>query len=309
MEIKTKIKIVIPDGSMESRTLDLFKRTGMEVIIEKERIKRGKVIGIDWIESVTLLKPQIIPLRLKEDYFDVALVGWDWIAERGYEKEFSVLFRLPIGRKTDNLIKIVLAVSRESKIQKAEDLPQGCTIATEYVGLAERFLSKIKRTDIRIIQSYGNTEQEVQYGAEAIIDVKETGESLEQNNLKVVCEIMESPFVIVASRRAYGNKNKRAYIDYFASLIKAAHHASQHVMLMANVPKRVLKEAAQILGGLKAPTCSLLIEVTEEGDKPKEKWFALQSVVPRIEEHEKMFALRQIGVTDIVIQDISLIMS
>jgi len=84
-------------------------------------------------------------------------------------------------------------------------------------------------------------------------------------------------------------------------LLKGAFQASQYVLLIANVPKKAIKEASKIIGGLKGPSRSPLM---------KKDWYSLESFVLREEEQRIIFELLQIGVTDIAVnRDIPLIMS
>lgn len=295
-----QIDMVIPDGSMQEVILGLFAKAGLPVTIEKKRTKEGVVVGVDWIKRVALQRPQEIPYYLKNGHFDLAVVGEDWIANWGYE--FPVLLKLPIGRSGNKPVKIVLAVSENSDFRRPEDLPQGCEVATEYVQLTQRFFVNLGRGDIKVIPSFGNTEQKIRFGATAIVDVAESGDSLRENQLEIIYEIMESNTVIVANLESFADESKQPYINCFVRLIKGAFQASQYVMLVANVPENVLDDASRIIGGLKGPSCSQLFGV--------KGWFALQSVVPQEDEQKIIFELLQIGVADILVnRDIPLIMS
>ncbi len=292
------LDIVVPDGSMQEVIIKLLARAGLPVVIEKRRTGEGRV-KTDWIKRIVFQRPQEIPHYLNSGHFDVAIVGEDWIANWGYE--FPVLLKLPIGRSGNNPVKIVLAVNQSSGFEQILDLPLNCEVATEYVQLAEKYFSGKERRDIRIIPSFGNTEHKIEFGVTAVIDVSESGESLIENELKIISIIMESNTVIVANQESFADKAKHPYIDCFVRLIKGAYQASKYVMLTANVPEQVIDDASRIIGGLKGPSCSPL---TIKG------WFALQSVVPYDDEHKIKFELLQIGVTDIVVnRDIPLIMS
>lgn len=292
------ISIVVPDGSMQEVVIGLFAKAGLPVTIEKERTKQGRV-GVDWIKRIAFQRPQEIPHYLNGGHFDVAVVGEDWIANWGYE--FPVLLKLPIGRSGDKPVKIVLAVNQASNFRRVEELPQGCEVATEYVQLVKRFFADRGRNDVKIVPSFGNTEHKIGFGATAIVDVTESGDSLKENQLKSICEIMESNTVVVANSESLADESKRPYIDCFVRLINGAFQASKHVMLVANVPENVLDDASRVIGGLKGPSCSPL---SIKG------WFALQSVVAREDEQKVIFSLLQIGVTDILVyRDIQLIMS
>ena len=294
------IEIVVPDGSMQETVINLLAKAGLSVLIEKSRTKEGRVIEAAWIKRVAFQRPQEIPHYITRGHFDLGIVGEDWIANWNYK--LPVLLYLPIGRSGDKAVKIVLAVDENSFYQQIDDLPQNCEVATEYVQLAQRWLVANDRPDILVIPSFGNTEHKVRFGATAIIDVSESGESLRENQLRVICEIMQSNTVIVANPKSLADASKQPHIDLFVRLIRGAYQASQYVIFTANVPKQALEKASKIIGGLKGPTCSPLLG--------KEGWYALQSVVLKKDEKDIMFRLLRIGVTDIVvIRDIPTIMT
>lgn len=293
-----KLNLVIPDGSMQETVTKLLARAGLEVIMEEKRTKEAK-ISVPWINRVAFQRPQEIPHYLVNGTFDVGIVGEDWIVNWGYD--FPILLKLPIGRSGKKAVRVVLAVKEDSGFRKVEDLPKYCEVATEYVQLTERFFAKSGREDIQVVSSYGNTEQKIQFGASAIVDITESGKSLRENGLVVIAELMESNTVLAVNRTSYCDTEKRPLLDCLAALLKGAYQASQYVMLTANVPEKAIGEASKIIGGLKGASKSPLMV---------EGWFALQSIVPREKEHDIVFKLLQIGVTDIiVIHDIPLIMS
>ena len=192
----SQIEIVVPDGSMQEPITSLFAKAGLPVTFEKKRTKEGRV-RVDWIKRVAFQRPQEIPHYLEGGHFDVAVVGEDWITNWGYQ--FPVLLKLPLGRNGSRPIKIVLAVAQDSGYQRIEDLPAGCEVATEYVQLVQKFFVDRDRSDIRVVPSFGNTEHKVRFGATAIVDVTESGDSLRENQLTIISEIMTSHTVVVAS--------------------------------------------------------------------------------------------------------------
>lgn len=291
------ISIVVPDGSMQEVITDLLAKAGLPVTFKKKRVKEGQV-SVEWIKRIVFQRPQEIPHYLKQGHFDVAIVGEDWIANWNYD--FSTLLKLPIGRGGNKSVKIVLAVKQDRNIRTIEELPQGSEVATEYVQLIERFFAEMDRRDILVVPSYGNTEHKIEFGATAIVDVTESGDSLEEHQLEIISEIMESHTVVVANPRSFADETKRPYIKCFVQLIKGAYQASLYVLFIANVPEKVLEEASKIMNGLKGASRSTI----------GNEWFALQSFILRTNEQDIIFKLLQIGVTDIaVIREIPLIMS
>lgn len=296
----TKIDIVIPDGSMQEVIASLiYKAFGLPIVVEKERTKEGK-IEVGWIKRIVFQRPQEIPHYLNSGHFDVAIVGEDWIANWGHE--FSVLLKLPIGRSGNKPVKIILAVNQGSSFRRVEELPQSCEVATEYVQLVQRFFSGLGRNDIKVVPSFGNTEHKIRFGATAIVDVAESGDSLKENQLESICEIMESNTVVVANHDSLADESKRPHIDHFVRRIDGAFRASKHELLVVNAPENILDDTSHIMGGLKGPSCSPIVG--------RKGWFALQSVIPKENEDEVIYGLLRIGVTDIFVnRDIPLIMS
>lgn len=293
----TEISVVVPDGSMQETINRLMTGAGFFVKIEKMRTGRGVVPNVDWICDVSIQRPQEIPTFLERGIFDIGFAGQDWMAER--ESNLLVLLEMPIGRGGNSPVKIVLAVKERSGFHCPEDL-QGRIVATEYVELTKRFFLK-KGVGVEVFRSYGKTENKINLRvADAIVDVTESGDSLRENGLIVIGELMTSSTVIAVSPNAFADGNKRPFLECFARLIEGAFVAERYVLITANVPEKKLKEAGAIMGGLKSPSCLKTLN---------DDWFALQAVVLRENEADIIFRLLEIKVDDIfVTRDIPLVM-
>lgn len=295
------LRIVLPDGSMQKPVANLFERAGLPIRVLDARTGEGRV-GVHWIKEIVFLRPQEIPHLLEAGHFDLGITGEDWIAN--WRLVFPTLCSFPMGRSGLKPIRIVLAVREMSDCKKPEDLPKKCRVATEYVELTEEFFLKIERPDIIVMPSFGKTERKIRYGAGAIVDVCESGDSLAANHLRIIHTLMESHTVLAANPDSFENRSKKPFINALARLLQGAFRASRYVLIIANVPENVLDEASRCLGGLKGPTCSPLLMVT------KEKWFALQAFVPKEDEQEIILKLLALGVTNIAVnREIPLIMA
>src|SRR5579863_10204952 len=82
------------------------------------------------VGEVRILRPQEIPLYVAEGLFDFGVTGRDWIEETG--ADVVSLGELHYSKATSRPIRIVLAVARDSPVGRAEDLPAGARVATEY---------------------------------------------------------------------------------------------------------------------------------------------------------------------------------
>src|SRR4029077_5398156 len=131
-----------------------------------------------------------------------------------------------------------LAVPNESPIQTVKDL-QGKRIATEVVGLTQRWLAKHGATP-HVAFSWGATEVKPPRLADAIVDVTETGSSLKANNLRIVAELLQSTTRFIANTAAYADPWKKRKMDDLVLMLEGALAAEGKVGLMMNVQKKDL---------------------------------------------------------------------
>ncbi|MFA6963391.1 MAG: ATP phosphoribosyltransferase [Patescibacteria group bacterium] len=283
--------LAVPDGSMEAVVINWLKKAGIAILFSNGRVKTGTT-NVPFIQSLTLLRPQEIPIYLEKGCFQVAIANEDWIAN--WQSDVVILARFPIARATNQAVRIVLAVSKASGYEAIGDLPKGSTIATEYVELTGQYLAQKGRADIEVIRSWGGTEQKIKFGAAAIVELTETGSSLISNGLKIIDEIMISNTVIAVNREAYNNIDLRPQIDWFVEVMKGANLADSYVFVQANVSEGAVKKASEILGGMYAPTISSL---TTSG------WYSISAYVLKNCQHEIVFQLLQMEVKDICVHD------
>ena len=107
------------------------------------------------------------------------------------ELVFSKVSRRPV--------RWVLCVPEDSPIRTVQDL-EGKRIATEAVGLTERYLAR-HGVKAKVEFSWGATEVKPPKLADAIVEVTETGSSLRANNLRIVDEVLQSTTRFIANRR------------------------------------------------------------------------------------------------------------
>lgn len=297
VEIIRMLRLAVPDGSMMKVVMEWLRRAGITVLMISDRIKSGTT-NVPFIGSVTLMRPQEIPVYLAKWLFDIAIANEDWI--RNWMADVVILLTIPAGRATNQAVRIVLAVAKESGYKSVKDLPQNAVVATEYVELTERYLLENNRPDITVIRSYGGTEQKIGFGADAIVDVTETGDSLIANGLVIIDEIMTSNTVVAVNKTAYADPELRPLIDWFVAVIEGAVKSTGYILMQANVPEDKLDQAAAIIGGMLSPTKNPLAIPG---------WCELSSYVEKSRQHEVIFQLLQLGVKDICVSDnVSMVM-
>ena len=78
------LRLVLPKGSLERATLELFEAADLAVQRSSE-VEYRAMVGDPRIDEVRILRPQEIPRYVAEGIFDLGITGRDWIEETGSE--------------------------------------------------------------------------------------------------------------------------------------------------------------------------------------------------------------------------------
>src|ERR1700759_5333114 len=130
------LKLGIPAGSLQEATGELFRRAGYKITFNSRSY--FPTIDDDEIECL-LIRAQEMARYVQDGALDAGLTGHDWIVENGSDViEVAELVFSKVSRRP---VRWVLCVPENSPIQTVADL-QGKRIATEAVGLTERYLAR-----------------------------------------------------------------------------------------------------------------------------------------------------------------------
>jgi ATP phosphoribosyltransferase len=281
------LSLVLPKGSLEKATLELFDAADLTVRRGSERDYHATVED-PRIDRVRFLRPQEIPSYVAEGLFDFGITGRDWITETG--ADVATLGELGYSKATSSPVRVVLAVPAASGWQSLADLPDGIRISTEFPSLTRRFLDEhgIKAV---VTPSYGATEAKVPDIVDAIVDLTETGSSLRRNGLKILHTLLTSYTELIANHAAYEDPAKRAAMEDVALLLRGAIRARGNVLLKLNVAAADLAAVAAMLPAMTSPTVTSLAR----GDMN-----AVEAVVPKRGVNTLIPALRAAGARDIL---------
>src|ERR1700681_2104032 len=108
------LRIVLPKGSLERATLQLFEDADLGVVRSSDVDYRANIDDLRVID-VTILRPQEIPRYVADGLFDLGVTGRDWIEETGVE--IVSLTQLHYSKATARPIRMVLAVAGDSDLQ------------------------------------------------------------------------------------------------------------------------------------------------------------------------------------------------
>jgi ATP phosphoribosyltransferase len=281
------LSLVLPKGSLEKATMELFDAADLTVRRASDRDYRAS-IDDPRIDRVRVLRPQEIPTYLEQGLFDLGITGRDWIAET--DSDVVSLGELKYSKATANPVRVILAVPQDAPWQSVADLPENVRISTEFPALTRRFLDS-HGVKAKVVPSYGATEAKVPDIVDAIVDLTETGSSLRKNGLRILATLLTSYTELVANRAAHEDDDKRAAMEDIALLLQGAIRARGNVLLKLNVADGQLAAVLDIVPAMSAPTVTPLAGG---------QMHAVESVVAKRGVNTLIPALKAAGARDIL---------
>jgi ATP phosphoribosyltransferase len=281
------LKVVLPKGSLEKATLDLFEAADLTVH-RSSTVEYNASIDDPRIDVVRILRPQEIASYVADGLFDLGITGRDWVEETA--ADVVTLGEMRYSKASSRPIRLVVAVPHDSPVERVDDLPQGVKVSTEYPELTRRYFQK-RGIDADIRLSYGATEAKVPDIVDCIVEITETGRALRAAGLKIVEEILQSYTELVANPVAYADAGKRRAMEQIKVLLDGVLEARGKVLVKLNVGRADLDEVIRLVPSMKAPTVS---ELFGEGG------YAVETVVLKSEINTLIPALKAAGASDII---------
>jgi ATP phosphoribosyltransferase len=244
-----------------------------------------------------VLRPQEIPTFVSNGLYDIGITGKDWVVETS--ADVKVMLNLEYG-----YVRLVYAIPKDMPYLSLSDMIEDYAnkgkvlrISTEYLNISSNYIKNNKRYKeiygskepmlitpwfknsdgndrVQIILSFGATEAKPPDDTDAIIDITETGTTLEQNNLKPIETIMDSTALLIANKQSLNDPSKREKIYDVLTLLKGVVDSRKKLHIFMNVSAENLSELLAHLPALKKPTISNL---SEEG------WYAVNTVISKDE--------------------------
>jgi ATP phosphoribosyltransferase len=284
------LRLVLPKGSLERATFELFEQADLAVSRASGIDYRGS-IDDERIDEVRILRPQEIPRYVAEGLFDIGVTGRDCIEETG--AEVVSLGELHFAKVTNRPVRVVLAVAEDSPVQSVGDLAKlagPIRISTEYPEITKKYMEKAGvNAEVRF--SYGATEAKVPDIADAVVDMTETGGALRAARLRIIETILVSSTELIANPSSYEDPAKRHAMHQIHTLLQGTLDARGRVLVKLNVSGANLDTVIGVLPAMRSPTVSQLFN---------EEAYAVETVVPKSRINVLIPALKDAGATDII---------
>jgi len=207
------LKIAIPKGYLFEECLKLLKKAGLDTkALEK---KDRKLVVDSKADSVRYIisRPMDVPVYVEHGACDIGFAGKDVLAEK--EIKVYELLDLENGR-----CRLVLATIKDGidRVKAHYQAFGSVKVATSYPNIARKYFNS-KGIQAEIIKLHGSVELAPTLGiADEILDITSTGETMRENDLVEMEDIMESTTRLIANIASY--KIKYDEIDAFMKRIK-----------------------------------------------------------------------------------------
>jgi ATP phosphoribosyltransferase len=266
----SELKLGIPKGSLESATLELFKKSGWKITTSS----RSYFPTID-DETIrcSLVRAQEMSRYVEMGTLDAGITGKDWTLENG--SDVLVVSEMVYSKVSARPVRWVLAVPHDSPILKIDDL-KGKRIATEMVNFTKRYFAD-RQIPVDVEFSWGATEAKAAEGlVDAIVEVTETGSTIRAHGLRIIADLLESCPQLIANHKSWKDAWKREKIEQIKLLLGGALSAENKVGIKLNVAEPDLEKIVKLIPSITAPTIATLYpSAALKGIK----WFSVESVI------------------------------
>ncbi len=187
-----KLTIAIAKGRLQDQALELFARAGLSLSSDALASRRLAAEDESGRCRFIFVKPADVLVYVEHGIADCGVVGRDVLLE----SEADVLQRVTLGI---GACRMVVAAPANVTLNSYGML----RVATKYPRVAARHFGS-RGQPVEIIELSGSVEVAPLLGlADCIVDLVETGRTLEENGLKTVEVIAESTARLVVNRASY----------------------------------------------------------------------------------------------------------
>jgi ATP phosphoribosyltransferase len=207
------LKLAVPRGALYAGTLDLLDAIGLDTA-EARGDSRSLVFETEELTLVTM-RPSDVPTYVEAGAADLGITGKDVLLEQSDRALYEVA---DLGYGS---CRMVLAGPRgDDTLSEFERRLGAMRVATKYPRITERYFEDSGR-QAEIVEVKGSVELAPIAGlADGIVDLVDTGRTLDENRLEIREEIARCTARLVANRVAH--KLRADEIDAIVARLREA---------------------------------------------------------------------------------------
>ncbi len=213
--LRGQIAIALPKGRLLPEAIKLFEATGIEGLEELMESRRLLCEDVTGAYRFMVLRPADIPTYVEYGATDMGVVGKDILLEQ--ERDVYEPLDLKFGA-----CRLVVAQPKNLQQRWSPGGFSSVRVATKYPKLAERYFAQ-QGVQVEIIRLSGSIELAPLVGlSERIVDLVDTGRTLQENDLEEVEEIATATARLIVNRAALKTKHQkvRGLIDRLAAVVQ-----------------------------------------------------------------------------------------
>jgi len=210
-----QIAIALPKGRLLPEAIKLFEATGIEGLEGLMESRRLLCEDVTRAYRFMVLRPADIPTYVEHGATDMGVVGKDILLEQ--ERDVYEPLDLKFGA-----CRLVVAQPKNLQQRWSPGGFSSVRVATKYPKLAERYFAH-QGVQVEIIRLSGSIELAPLVGlCERIVDLVDTGRTLQENDLEEVEEIATATARLIVNRAALKTKHQqvRGLIDRLAAVVQ-----------------------------------------------------------------------------------------
>ena len=192
------IKLALAKGRLQKEAIEVLKRSGLDCqcLLEKNR-KLIFNIPNSYLQIV-LLKAVDVPTYVEHGVVDIGIVGKDILLEQ--EKQLYDVLDLGFGK---------CRISVAGKPESLNATKKHLRVATKYPNITKQYFAE-KGQSVEIIKQEGSVELAPIMGlSDVIVDIVETGNTLRDNGLVILEEIMDISARLVSNKVSIKTKKDK----------------------------------------------------------------------------------------------------
>ena len=272
-------------GRLSEKSLELIRSCGIDFYADGRVLRqRASNFPIEFL----FVRDDDIPTYVYDGVADIGIVGKNEFDEKGLE--LDIVKDLGFSK-----CRLSIAVPHDFAYDGLKSL-EGKRIATSYPNILTKILLENEVSAEPVFVS-GSVEITPQVGiADVICDIVSTGTTLRMNGLEEVEQIYFSSAVMISRKGFSSSPDEKASILFrLLERIDAVNLAKNKKYILFNLPAGKLDESAAIIGGLKSPTVTPLMD---------KNWLSVQAVVSEDRFWSVFEELKGIGAEGILVLDI-----
>ena len=285
MDEQRRLRIAIQkSGRLSEKSLEIVHSCGIDFNADGRVLRE---VASNFPLEFLFVRDDDIPTYVADDVADIGIVGRNEVDESGYDLE--VVRDLGFAA-----CRLSIAVPEGFRYEGLKSL-EGRRIATSYPRILSGILED-KGVKATLVTVAGSVEITPTVGiADCICDLVSTGTTLRMNGLREVEAIYHTSAVMVCRPGFRQDGEKTSILDRLLLRMDTVNNARKKKYILFNLPADRIDDAARIVGGMKSPTVTPLLD---------RSWVSVQSVIAEDRFWSVFEDLRAIGAEGILVMPI-----